>query len=88
MAGALSLSRELLLCFDSGFEPDGTEEWKLCLRVQNGGWTLFYISSAGLRQIVNAYKRMNGALTLRHVSDEIRNVLHMTRLEKRLKIED
>lgn len=31
---------------------------------------------------------MNGVLTLRHVSDEIRNVLHMTGLEKRLKIEN
>ena len=49
---------------------------------------LEYISSAGLRQIVAAYKRMNGALTLRHVSDEIGNVLRMTGLEKRLKIED
>ncbi len=49
---------------------------------------LEYISSAGLRQIVTAYKRMNGALTLRHVSDEIRNVLRMTGLDKRLRIED
>lgn len=49
---------------------------------------LEYISSAGLRQVVAAYKRMNGALTLRHVSDEIRNVLHMTGLEKRMRIEE
>ena len=49
---------------------------------------LEYISSAGLRQVVAAYKRMNGALTLRHVSDEIRNVLRMTGLEKRLSIEE
>lgn len=49
---------------------------------------LEYISSAGLRQVVAAYKRMKGALTLRHVSDEIRNVLHMTGLEKRLSIEE
>jgi len=48
---------------------------------------LEYVSSAGLRQIVAAYKRMNGALTLRHVSDEIRNVLKMTGLDKRLKLE-
>ena len=48
---------------------------------------LEYISSAGLRQVVTAYKRMNGALTLRHVSDEIRDVLRLTGLEKRLRIE-
>ncbi len=48
---------------------------------------LEYISSAGLRQVVAAYKRMKGALTLRHVSEEIRNVLRMTGLEKRLTIE-
>ena len=48
---------------------------------------LEYISSAGLRQIVAAYKRMNGALTLRNVSDEIRDVLKMTGLDKRLKLE-
>lgn len=48
---------------------------------------LEYISSAGLRQIVAAYKRMNGALTIRHASGEICNVLKMTGLDKRLKIE-
>ena len=49
---------------------------------------LEYISSAGLRQIVAAYKYMKGALTIRHVSSEIRNVLKMTGLDKRLKIEE
>lgn len=48
---------------------------------------LEYISSAGLRQVVAAYKRMHGALTLRHVSDDIRSVLRTTGLEKRLIIE-
>ena len=48
---------------------------------------LEYISSAGLRQIVAAYKKMKGALTLRHVSDEIMNVISMTGLDKRIKIE-
>ena len=48
---------------------------------------LEYISSAGLRQLLVAYKRMNGALTLRHVSDEVRNVLRITGFEKRLNIE-
>ncbi len=48
---------------------------------------LEYISSAGLRQIVAAYKKMKGALTLRHVSDEIMNVISMTGLDKRINIE-
>ncbi len=48
---------------------------------------LEYISSAGLRQILVAYKRMQGELTLRHVSDEILNVLRLTGLETHLKIE-
>ena len=49
---------------------------------------LEYVSSAGLRQIVAAYKYMKGALTICHVSGEIRNVLKMTGLDKRLKIEE
>lgn len=48
---------------------------------------LEYISSAGLRQLVAAYKKMNGAMTLRAVSDEIMSVIKMTGLDKRLKIE-
>ena len=34
-----------------------------------------------------AYKKMNGAMTLRAVSDEIMSVIKMTGLDKRLKIE-
>ena len=48
---------------------------------------LEYISSAGLRLIVAAYKKMNGALTLLNVSDEIMSVIKMTGLDKRIKIE-
>ena len=48
---------------------------------------LEYISSAGVRQIVAAYKKMKGALTLRHVSPEIMSILRMTGLDKRLHIE-
>ena len=47
---------------------------------------LEYISSAGLRLIVAAYKKMNGALTLCHVSDEIMSVIRMTGLDKRITI--
>ena len=46
-----------------------------------------YISSAGLRLLVAAYKKVNGALTLRHVSDEIMGVIKMTGLDKRMKFE-
>ena len=48
---------------------------------------LEYISSAGLRLIVAAYKKMNGALTLRNVSGEIMSVIKMTGLDKRIVIE-
>ena len=48
---------------------------------------LEYISSAGLRLFVAAYKKMNGALTLRNVSDEIMRVIGMTGLDKRFRIE-
>ena len=48
---------------------------------------LEYISSGGLRLIVAAYKQMKGALTLRHVSDEIMGVIRMTGLDKRLNFE-
>lgn len=48
---------------------------------------LEYISSAGLRQLVAAHKKMNGALTLRNVSEEIMGVIRMTGLDKRMKFE-
>ncbi len=60
---------------------DGVE--KLVLDMEK----LEYISSAGIRQIVTAYKEMNGALTLRNLSTEVASVLHMTGLDKKLTIE-
>ena len=48
---------------------------------------LEYISSAGIRQIVTAYKEMNGELTLKNLSTEVASVLHMTGLDKKLTIE-
>lgn len=48
---------------------------------------LAYISSAGLRQLVAAHKKMNGELTVRNVSAEIMDVLRMTGFDKRLRIE-
>ena len=48
---------------------------------------LEYISSAGIRQIVAAHKKMDGAMTLKHVSDEIMSIIKMTGLTKKLHIE-
>ena len=48
---------------------------------------LEYISSAGLRQLVVAHKKMNGELTIRNVSTEIMDILRMAGFDKRLRIE-
>ena len=48
---------------------------------------LEYTSSAGMRQLVATHKRMNGSLTLKHVSPEIMDVLRMTGLDKKLNFE-
>ena len=48
---------------------------------------LEYISSAGLRQLVAAYKKMHGNLILSKVSEEIMTVIKMTGLDKRLRFE-
>ena len=47
---------------------------------------LEYISSAGLRQIVAAHKKMDGKLTIKNVSAEIMDVFNMTGFSKRLNI--
>ena len=48
---------------------------------------LEYISSAGLRQFVSSYKKMNGNMTVRNVSEEIMNVVRLTGLDKKMKFE-
>ena len=48
---------------------------------------LEYCSSAGIRQIVVAYKRLKGALTLRNVNENIMTLLEMTGLEPYLHFE-
>ena len=42
---------------------------------------LEYTSSAGIRQLVATHLRMKGAMTLKHVSAEIMDVLHMAGLD-------
>ena len=48
---------------------------------------LEYCSSAGIRQIVVAYKRLKGALTLRNVNENIMTLLELTGLEPYLHFE-
>lgn len=48
---------------------------------------LEYVSSAGLRQIVAAHKKMAGNLVITGVSDEIQEVFDLTGTSKRLKIQ-
>ena len=47
---------------------------------------LEYISSAGLRQVVAAHKKMRGALTVINVSAEVMQVFKMAGFDKRLNI--
>ena len=47
-----------------------------------------YISSAGIRQIVVAYKQMHGNLTLKHVPPEVMKVLNMSGVSKKIHIEE
>ncbi len=60
--------------------PEGTDELILDLK------ELEYTSSAGIRQIVAAHKKMNGKLTLKNVRPEVMDVLNMTGLSKKLNI--
>ena len=46
-----------------------------------------YTSSAGIREIILAYKKMNGSLTLRNVTPAVMDVLNMTGVGKKLHIE-
>ena len=47
---------------------------------------LEYISSAGIRQIVSAYKKMNGKIELLNVSDDVKDLFRMTGLDKKITI--
>ena len=47
---------------------------------------LEYISSAGLRLIVAAHKKMNGNLTLKNLTPEILDVFNMAGFSKKLNI--
>lgn len=59
---------------------EGVEELTLDLS------ELAYISSAGIRTIVRAHKKVGGAMTVRNVRPEVLEVLTMTGVAPRLKI--
>ena len=48
---------------------------------------LEYISSSGLRAVVAAYKKMNGALTVRNASEGVMSIVKTTGIDKRIKFE-
>ena len=50
---------------------------------------LEYISSAGIRQIISAYKKMAGkdGFKIVHVSDEVFEVFQLTGLDQKIQIE-
>ena len=48
---------------------------------------LEYVSSAGIRQIVAAHKKMGGKLVVRNVSAEVLEVFRLTGVDARLNIE-
>ncbi len=48
---------------------------------------LEYISSAGIRQIMYGYKKMNGDFLLKNVRDSIIDILKSIGLDKKIKIQ-
>jgi anti-anti-sigma factor len=48
---------------------------------------LEYIASSGLRQFVAAYKKVNGNMVLRNVSENVMGILKTTGLDRRISIE-
>ena len=48
---------------------------------------LEYISSSGLRAVVAAYKKMNGALTVKNASEGVMSIVKTTGIDKRIKFE-
>ncbi len=48
---------------------------------------LEYVASSGLRQFVAAYKKVNGNMKLRSVSENVMGILKTTGLDKRITIE-
>lgn len=61
--------------------PEGTQEMVIDMK------SCEYIASSGVRLLVAAHKKMDGHLTVRNVCPEIMDILNMTGVSKRIKIE-
>ena len=48
---------------------------------------LVYISSAGIRQLVSIYKKMNGQLVIKNASVELKDIFHITGMDRMIKFE-
>ena len=48
---------------------------------------LEYISSSGLRAVVAAYKKMNGAIVIKGASEGIMSIFRTTGIDKKIKFE-
>lgn len=75
---------------DTNTAPDLTAELRKlgpdCTNLVIDLTKLEYISSAGLRVLVSAHKKMKGNLTIKNVSPEVMQVLHLAGFDKRLNI--
>ena len=49
---------------------------------------LEYISSAGVREVVAAYKKMDGALVVKNVSSGIMSIFKATGIDKKVRFEN
>ena len=48
---------------------------------------LQYVSSAGIRQLVAIYKKINGQLVIKNTSVELMDVFHMTGIDRMIRFE-
>lgn len=48
---------------------------------------LEYISSSGIRAIVTAYKKMNGAVVIKNASEGIMSIVKATGIDKKIRFE-
>lgn len=48
---------------------------------------LEYISSSGVREVVSAHKKMNGAFTVKNASAGIMNIFKATGIDKKIRFE-
>ncbi len=84
----------MTLCLDGGLGVSGAPELEEIVKelpdniksIVFDCEKLEYISSFGIRQIVAAYKKVNGNCILQNVNEEVMDVLNMTGISKRITI--